>query len=404
MKNNISYEKAQGLLLEKVKAVGTCRAGLTESIGSILAEDVKASENVPPFDRSPYDGYALRASDTKQAAKEQPAELKIIGEVSAGAVPGKRVESGTAIKILTGAPIPEGADAVIKYEETEYTDSQVKIFAPLASGSNIVREGEDVRAGQILARCGTKIDMGMIGTLAAQGIACPKVYRRPRIGLISTGNEIVEAGEPLPAGKIYNTSRYCIQAVLDRIGCVTEYMGIAGDSKEVISGQITKALENCDGVLLTGGVSAGDYDLTPDAMELAGVEMLVHGVSIKPGMACAYGEKDGKPVCGLSGNPVAAIANLQLVVLPALKKLCGMTEVLPREIAVTLAGDFPKKSQKVRPLYGTLELDQGTARMRVPREQGNAIVSSLIGCDVMAVVPAGSRELKAETKLKGFII
>lgn len=404
MKKDISYEEARRMLLEIVQPVSISRVELADCIGRVLAEDLTALENVPSFDRSPYDGYALRAKDTENAANDRPVELKIIEEVTAGAVAEKYVETGTAAKILTGAPIPEGADAVIMYEKTEYTDSAVRIFQPIASGSNIVRAGEDVRAGQILALRGTVIDGGLIGTLAAQGIAAPKVYNRPRIGLIATGNEIVEVGKPLSAGKIYNTSRYSIEAVLNKTGCDTKYMGIAGDCTEEIAGRITTALENSDAVLLTGGVSAGDYDLTPAAMELAGVTILARKVQIKPGMACAYGVKDGKPVCGLSGNPVAAMANLQLVVVPALKRLCGRAEVLPHEITVTLSGAFPKKSKKVRPLYGTLELDDGIVKMRLLKEQGNAIVSSLIGCNVIALVPAGSGAVEAGTKLKGFVI
>lgn len=404
MRENISYKDAQGILLETVKTVGTCRIRLEDSIGMVLAEDVAALENVPPFSRSPYDGYAFRSEDTKHASKEQPAVLKIIDEVSAGNLPGKAVETGTAVKILTGAPIPAGADAVIMYEKTEYSDNEVRIFEPAAHGSNIVYAGEDVRVGQVLAKCGTKIDSGLAGTLSAQGIAAPKVYLRPRIGLIATGNEIIEVGNALPAGKIYNTNRYSINAVLGKNGYETEYFGIAGDSTEEIANRITRALEVCDAVLLTGGVSAGDYDLTPAAMELAGVQILVRGVEIKPGMACAYGVKDAKLVCGLSGNPVAALANLQLVVLPALKRLAGIKEALPHEISVTLADPFPKKSKKLRPVYGKLMLEDGIVKMRLSGVQGNAIVSSLIGCDVMALIPEGSGGLEAETKLKGFMI
>lgn len=404
MRENISYEEARELLLEHVTAVGICQVNLSESIGRVLAKDITAMENVPAFDRSPYDGYALRCEDTGDADEEHPAELKIIEEVPAGAVPTKKVVKGSAVKILTGAPIPDGADAVIKYEETEYSNAAVRIFHPLKHGSNIVHEGEDVRAGEVLAKRGERIDAGLAASLAAQGIGFPNVYCCPRIGLISTGDEVVEVTAPLTPGKIYNTNRYSIEAVLAKTGCITEYKGIAGDSREHIAGQISRALEECDALILTGGVSAGDYDLTPGAMELAGVTLLARRAEIKPGMACAYGVKDGKLVCGLSGNPVAAVANLQLIVLPALKRLCGLAEVYPHEITVTLSAPFLKKSKKVRPLYGKLELDDGIVKMRPPQEQGNAIISSLIGCDVMAVVPAGSRELEIGTRLKGFVI
>lgn len=404
MKECMEYRQARDLLAELARPVGTEQAPLEECAGRILGQDLYASEDVPAFDRSPYDGYAFCVADTQEASSERPAVLEIIEEIPAGAVPAKKVVPGTAAKILTGAPIPEGADAVIKYENTEFTEQQVKIFSPMNSGTNIVRTGEDVKQGQLLAAKGAVIDEGLAGTLAAQGIARPQVFRRPRIGLISTGNEVVDLGETPGNGKIYNSNRYTLTAALTKIGCNAVYLGIAGDEISSLSARILAGLADCDAVILTGGVSAGDYDLTPAAMEKAGAELLVHGVNMKPGMACAYGVKDEKLILGLSGNPAAALTNFYAVVLPALNVLCGKSCAFAPEITVTLADDFRKKSRNTRLLRGILDLSDGRARMRLPKNQGNVVISSAVGCNVIAEVPAGSGALPAGTKLQGILV
>ena len=404
MLKNPDFITARNLLADAVNAVGVEAIPLAECVGRVLAEDVAAADNVPPFDRSPYDGYALRSEDVAGATKENPVTLYIVEEVPAGAVPTVACTKNTAVKILTGAPIPEGADCVINYERTEFTESSVKIFEPVKAGSNIVLTGEDVKKGDLLACRGQVIDAGTAGTLASQGIAFPKVYRRPKVGIISTGNEVSEVGEPLAPGKIYNSNRYTLAAALEQIGCEPVYLGLAGDNAKAICSLMQQGLEQCDAILSTGGVSVGDYDFTPDAMEQAGVNMLFRGVQLKPGMACAYGEKDGKLACGLSGNPASSLTNFHAVAVPALKKLAGRKDYVPQEITVTLKNRFKRKSPTLRLLRGTLDLSDGTVGMTLPEEQGNVVISSAIGCNVMAIVPAGSGPLEAGTTLKGFLV
>lgn len=404
MKKTIEFTEARDLLLSLASPVEAERAALAGCAGRVLAQDLIAAENIPPFDRSPYDGYAFRAEDTQPASREQPVTFEIIEEVSAGAVPTKAVTPGTAVKILTGAPIPAGADCVCMYERTQFTKETVTLFAPIAPGENVVRAGEDVKKGAVLARRGDVIDTGIAGTLASQGEAFPLVYRRLRVGVISTGNEVVETETPLMPGKIHNSNRHTLTAALQKEGMEPVYLGLAGDEVQNIARLIALGLESCDAVLLTGGVSAGDYDLTPDAMEQAGIELLVRGVNLKPGMACAYGVKDGKPVCGLSGNPASALMNFYCIALPALRKMAGMGKPVPDEITVTLKNSFSKKSKGTRILRGKLDLSDGTARMVVPDDQGNVVLSSTIGCNVMAIVPAGSGALPAGTVLKGFML
>ncbi|MGI5963268.1 MAG: gephyrin-like molybdotransferase Glp [Lawsonibacter sp.] len=404
MWKNPDYLTARRLLIDTVTPVGTEHVLLENSPGRILAEEVRARADVPPFDRSAYDGYAFRAADVAKAGTDCPVTLQVLGEISAGAVSTLQVEPGTAVKILTGAPIPPGADAVIPYEKTQFTTQQVTIATPVIQGGNVVRRGEDVEKGQLLAQPGIQIDPGLAGTLASQGVTHPAVYRLPVIGLISTGNEVVEVGKPLGSSGIWDANRYTLSAALEKNGCQSRYLGWSGDAVEGIQQLLEEGLACCDAVLLTGGVSVGDYDLTPAAMERAGVDVLVRGVAMKPGMACAYGVRKGKLVCGLSGNPASCITNFYAVVLPALKKLAGWQTFEPEEMPIVLSSGFPKKSPATRFLRGKLDFSSGVVRMTLPQDQGNVVLSSSIGCNAMAVVPAGSGPIPAETELRGFLL
>ena len=400
----LDYLAARDLLLARVMPAGTETVSLFDCAGRVLARELRAAADVPAFDRSPYDGYAFRAADVASASRETPVTLRIIEEVPAGAVPTRSVTPRTAAKILTGAPVPEGADAVINYEATEFTKETVTLFAPVKPGGNIVRTGEDVKKGTILLRAGQVLDAGAVGALAAQGVAEPEVYRAPRVAVLSTGSELVEAGAEIGPGKIYNSNAYTLCAALKQHGFVPVYLGIAGDDAPAIEALLLQGLAGCDAVISTGGVSAGDYDLTPDAMERAGAELLFRGVALKPGMACAYGFRDGKILCGLSGNPASSLTNFYAIALPALKKLAGRADAVPQSFTVRLQSAFPKASRGTRLLRGRLDLSRGAAEMALSPDQGNVVLSSAIGNDVMAVVPAGSGPLEAGTELEAFKI
>ena len=408
----MDYKAARDMLAELAVPVTAERAALENSTGRILAFRLVAADNVPAFDRSPYDGYAFRAKDSENASEEHPVTLKILEEVPAGAVPSMQVSKGTATKILTGAPIPQGADAVVMYEKTSFTETDVTLYGSFSPGENIIHAGEDVKKGAVLAEPGSVIDPGLAGTLAAQGEAEPLVYRKPVVGIISTGSELVETGKetpekhPCPEGKIFNSNRYTLAAALQKDGCIPLYLGIAPDSVQKISELITEGFsKDCDMIVLTGGVSAGDYDLTPKAMEAAGCRLLARGVLIKPGMACCYGVLNEKLVCALSGNPASSLTNYYALVRPSVRKLAGLSKYCPQEFTVTLADDFKKKSKVPRILKGRLEFTEDAgALMRIPQDQGNVMISSSKGCDIMAEVPAGAGSLVAGTKLKGFLI
>lgn len=405
METNMEYRAAREYLLKKTAPIHRMEGvPLMKADGRVLAEPAYAVGDVPPFDRSPYDGYAFRAEDTAEAGPETPVTLRILEEVPAGSMWSREVTPGTATKILTGAPVPPGADAVTKYEDTVFTQETVTIAAQFSSGDNVIPRGEDVKQGQLLAETGTIIDSALLGTLAAQGVTEPLVYGIPKVGIITTGSELAEPGETLSGGKIVNTNRYTFLAAVRHAGCEPVVIGAPGDDPEAIAAAMDRALAECDLVITTGGVSVGDYDFTPDAMERAGAEILIRTLQLKPGGASAYGIRDGKLICGLSGNPASALTNYYAVVLPVLRKLRGLAQPRLTEVSVVLAEDFRKRSPRTRLIRGTLDLTDGMARMHVSKGQGNGVLHSLIGCDLLAEIPGGSPKLAAGTRLDAYLI
>ena len=402
MLQNIDFQEAARLLCRQVSPVNLEYVPLTSALGRILGETVTAKSDVPPFDRSPFDGYAFRAEDTASASPETPVTLRVLEEIPAGTVGVKRIVRGTGAKILTGAPIPVGADCVCKFEETTFTERSVTLTKRYRSGDNIVLRGEDLTAGDVLAERGTIIDGALCGTLATQNIGEPRVYRRPLAGVITTGSELSAVGEALTGGKIVNSNRYTFQAVLQHSGCVPEFFGCPGDAVEDIAKAFQAAAEACDVIITTGGVSVGDYDLTPAALLAAGGEILIQNVKLKPGGKCCFGTLGKALVCCLSGNPASSMTAFYAMVLPAIWKLCGRKDYALETISVTLLEDFPKKSPKPRLLRGVLELTGGVTGMKITGEQGNGILHTMVGCNVLALVPAGSGPLPKGTQLEGY--
>lgn len=400
----VSIEEGRQKILDAVTIVPTETIPLGDAYGRVLAMDVVAMEDVPSFDRSPLDGYAFRAEDTSGASKETPVTLKVIDYIPAGDISHVPVTKGTAVRLMTGAPVPEGADCVCKYEETEFTETEVKIFFPGKQNDNIIRKGEDVVKGTVLAEKGTVIDSGLMGTLAGQNIPEPLVYKQICAGIIATGSELVPVGQEPGPGMIIDTNEFTLTGAMEHMGFRVRRYGIADDTEEAIADILKKAMQECDVVLITGGASVGDFDVTPKAMEKAGIRLLFQGVDMKPGKACEYGVCGEKLVCGLSGHPSSSLTNLLLVGLAGLRKMSGIKDYLPKEIDLVLANDFGKQSKNDRVIRGTLMIEDGIAKIRVPKGQGNVMISSTIGSDCVAVVPGGRGPLKAGDKIKGYLI
>lgn len=404
MKFNIPLEEAQGIILERCRPVGAELVHLTEALGRVLAKDIKAEENIPPFPRSPYDGYAFRAEDTAGVSESNPVILEVIEEVPAGYAPSKQVVSGKAVKILTGAPIPEGADAVTKYEETKIDGTNVAISTSFKSGENIVPAGEDVREGEMIACKGTMLTPPLIGLMSSLGLSEIEVYKRPRIAIISTGDELLDITEPLSPGKIRNSNAYTLAAYCKELGAEPLIMGTVKDKKDEAAKLITEGLKEADLVITTGGVSVGDYDVVGDAVAETGAETLFWKIEIKPGSPSLAAVKDGKLILALSGSPAAAMVIYQLAGIPLIKKLAGWTEVFHPQIEVILKSGFRKASPRRRFLRGRLIIENGTAYMEITGGQGNGVLRSLIDCDILAEIPAGSGPLKAGERLKAYLL
>ena len=322
----VSIAEGKQIILDSIKTVGTERISLLDSFGRVLAEEVRAREDIPTFHRSAYDGYAVRSDDVKNATKDHPVILKVVDYVPAGSIPKREIHSGETVRIMTGAMIPKGADAIIKQEETEFTEETVSVFRAAEEGSHIIYAGSDLKKGTLLAEPGTKIDETLMGVLAGQNIPEPLVYKQLLVGILVTGSELVPVGEEPGPGKILATNPYLLTGLMQKEGFLCKFYGIVKDDLEEIKNALIKSIDECDAILITGGASAGDYDLTPKAIEELGAEVIVRDVLMKPGKACAYGIKDDKFICGLSGKPSSAVRNLNLLGLPGLKKLSGLKE------------------------------------------------------------------------------
>lgn len=360
---------------------------VAEAAGRVLAEEVRAAEPVPPFAKSPLDGYAFRTADLAGAAPEHPVTLRVVEEIPAGGVPSRGLEPGEAAKVLTGAPLPAGADGVERYEMTEFTPETVTLSDPMAPGTNVVPVGDDVEEGQVLAGPGTLISPPLAGLLAATGVASVPVCRRPVVTLVNTGDEILPPESPLQPGKIRNSSRYSLGGYLEQAGALVRDGGIVPDRAEPIAEALAAALKCSDMAITTGGVSVGDYDMVRAACALLGAKELFWKVRMKPGGTLLCAEKDGKLILGLSGNPASAALGLHLLGLPFVKKLAGRGLVRPQKIRVTLLGPIAKDSPNGRLIRGSLEIVDGIASFRPIDVQGNGALTSLLGCDLIGTLP-----------------
>lgn len=404
MKTNISLEEAQDLLLEYCLPLTTEYADLHATLGRVLSEDICAQENIPPFARSPYDGYAFRAEDTCTASQTNPAVLEVIEEVPAGYAPTQKVTTGKAVKILTGAPIPEGADAVTKYEETVLNGKMVAIFTSFKPGENVVPAGEDVAKDELIAPQGIVISPPLIGLMASLGIVRVPVVKRPKIAIISTGDELVDIDQPLSPGKIRNSNSHTLAAYCRELGTEPFILNITKDKVEEVGAKILEGLAQADMVITTGGVSVGDYDVVGDAVDYIGAQTLYWKIEIKPGSPSLAAVKDGKMILGLSGSPAAALVIFHLLGVLFIKKLAGRTDYLPQQIEATLKNNFRKASPRRRFLRGRMMIEDGNVLMETTGDQGNGVLRSMMGCDLLAEIPEGSGPQPAGSKLKAFLL
>lgn len=290
--------------------------------GRVLFEDVRAMRSVPPFPNSAMDGYAVRWRDVAEASVDRPVTLRVVEEVPAGYVPKARVTENTAIKIMTGAPMPRGADTVVRVEYTRSLPGAVRVTRADGPGGHIREAGEDIQKGQTILEKGKLVTPADVGLMASVGKGRVRVYRRPTVALVSTGDELQEVGERPKPGKIVNSNRYTLAAWIRQTGAVPAFLGIVRDKRKHLAAAFKKALRY-EAVVTSGGVSVGDYDFVKEALGDAGVQMQFWKVAQKPGHPLAFGRVGKKPVFGLPGNPVSSAVSFLLYVRPALLKMMG---------------------------------------------------------------------------------
>ena len=375
---------------------------LSDALSRVAAFDVRAPISVPPFDRSPYDGFAFRGADTAQATRENPVKLRITEEIPAGTQPRNPIPPGFAAKILTGAPIPEGADVTVKFEHTEVDGDTVKVFEAYKPGTDIVPAGSDIKAHDVIARRGEVVSEPVISAFANVGISHVKVFCRPTVTVLSTGTELLEPGDSLRPAMIYNSNVYTLSAYLSAAGAQAVNGGTVEDCPELIAQKIKAALEVSDMVVTTGGASVGDYDFAVSAAEALGAQVLFWKTAMKPGGAIMAATLEDKVILGLSGNPGAAVVGLLRIAMPYVKKLCGRTDCFYPEIQVRLKEPYLKHSDKTRILRGRLEIDGSGAYFAQGSGQGSETVLSFAGCDLLGEIPQGSPPLREGTVIKAY--
>lgn len=319
---------------------------VSSSLGRVLAEDIRAPQPLPDFQRSTVDGYAVRARDTHGASDSLPAYLRLIGEVPMGDAPAFEIEPGQCAMIHTGGMLPPGTDAVVMLEYTQSAQkNEMEVFRAVAEGENVIKVGEDVAQGQIVQSRGSLIRPAEIGGLMALGVTKIQVVRKVRVGLISTGDEVIDPAQVPRPGQVRDVNSYTLSALVERVGGVAVRYGIISDKLEALKDAAGKALAECDVVIITAGSSASTRDMTADVIRSLGEPgVLVHGINTRPGKPTILGVCDGKAVIGLPGNPVSALVNGYLFVVPVIEKLLGMTPLPQPSVFARLTVNLPSKA------------------------------------------------------------
>ncbi|MCZ0756408.1 molybdopterin molybdotransferase MoeA [Anoxybacillus sp. J5B_2022] len=368
---------------------------LEEAYGRYLAEDLRADHDVPPFNRSPYDGFAIRAADSAAASLDHPVEFEVIETIGAGQVATKEVGPFQAVRIMTGAQIPNGCDAVVMFEVTNEYERDGKTYMSIKRsfrpGDNISFQGEDTKKGEVLVEKGTFINPGVQALLATFGYAKVKVAKRPTIGIFATGSELLDVSEPLVPGKIRNSNAYMIQAQAIRNGATPVYFGKLVDDADQCFAAIEKALNEVDILITTGGVSVGDYDYLPVIYERLGAEVLFNKIAMRPGSVTTVAQIDGKLLFGLSGNPSACYVGYELFVRPVIRTMLYSSKPYLSKTKATLLADFPKPNPFTRFVRSYVTAKEGQLYVSPVGMDKSNIVTSLAKANALMVLPGGTR-------------
>ncbi len=390
----ISVEEALARILAEITPLNAMQVPLSEACGLVLAQDIVAQEDIPPFANSAMDGFALLSHDS-QPQHGQPSRLRITGGVAAGYVADHAVEEGTTMRIMTGAPLPPGADSVIQVELTrsEGPDSEwVEILEAVPPGNNIRPAGEDMRRGQTVLRQGSEVGPWEIGVLATLGWPTIPVIQQPHVAILGTGDEVIDVDEPLRPGKIRNSNSYLLEAAVRQAGAVPHRLGVAHDTVESLREKFTEAVRY-NLIITSGGVSVGDFDLVKNIMAEQG-QINFWRINMRPGKPVAFGHIGGVPLLGLPGNPVSAAVTFELFGRPVIRKMMGHTRLVRPQVDVIVEDGVSDRAMRRHYVRARVEWRDGHFVAHTTGNQGSNIMTSLLNANALVIVPEGGVEVR----------
>ncbi|MDO7786786.1 molybdopterin molybdotransferase MoeA [Desulforamulus aquiferis] len=404
MLKEIPLEQALNILLKYTKPVGFEEINIIDTLGRVLYENIVADFPLPPFNRSPLDGYAVIAEDTVNASKEKPCSLKVTQNIYAGDIPAKPLVHGEAAAIATGAPLPDGTNAVIKIEATQPLEDRVLIFSQLKPGDNFIYMGDDVLEGEKILSEGMIITPAVVGLLASMGKKQVKVFKKPKVAVLTIGDELVGIDEPRLPGKIYNSNVYAVSAQITEAGGRAVPYKSTVDEMNHIAYLLSYCLKENDLVITTGGVSVGKRDHVKEAIRLSGANTLFWKVNIKPGTPIVCGEKDGRLIIGLSGNPSAAMITFYMLIRPIIQRITGMQHVNSPNVTAIMDESFNKKSSQRRMLRANVYWKNGSYRAVPAGTQSPGALKSMLLCNALIDIPGGRGPLNVGEEVNAILL
>lgn len=394
----ISVEAALEKILSHIQPLGFEKVSLLESQGRVIGEDIYASRDIPPLDNSAMDGYAVKCEDIQRASQDRPVRLEIVEDLPAGSVSKRTLAKGEAIRIMTGAPIPRGADTVVQVEDTEREDRYAKFLKPVPLGENIRRAGEDVSKGERVISHGDLIRPAEVGMLASVGRSFVSVYQRPLVAILCTGEELVDVDGTLDEGKIVSSNSYTLAGQVKDAGAIPLQLGIARDRKDDIEGKLRQGIR-ADVLISSAGISVGDYDLVKDVLKDLGMEMVFWKVAMKPGKPLAFGTIGGKPAFGLPGNPVSSMVSFEQFVRPSLLKMMGHRQLFRPTIEAVLKEDIRKEPGRRHYIRALVSFEKDRYVVTTTGDQGSGILKSMVRANGLVIILEHQEKVKAGEKV-----
>ena len=391
----VSVGDALKVILASVKKLPEEKEKLTAVFGRVLAEDIYAENNIPQLDNSAMDGYAVRSSDIIGASRENPKTLSVIYDLRAGFLAPQPIKKNQAIRIMTGAPIPRGADSVVMVEYTEKIGKgeSVKIFKEEKKDKNIRMFGEDIKKDELVICKGTRLDSAHIGILASLGKSVVKVTRKPRVAILATGDEVIDIDEKLKPEKLRSSNTYTLYSQVIKLGGVPKNLGIAKDNPEELEKKIKEGFD-CDLILTSGGVSVGDYDFVKDVLAKLSADIKFWKVRMKPGKPLVFGMVGKIPMFGLPGNPVSSMMSFEVFAGPTILKMLGQKENKQKEVTATLENDLKKKKGSKYFIRAKTRWENGRYLTYTAGPQGSGILKSMALANSLIILPEDDEDIK----------